>query len=302
VAEKPSNKGKSDQRHRIRERFRLQNGFITRHQLLELGVTAKAVDGRLRSGRYVAVHHGVYSEGVPRRDPVGRATAAVLACGEGAVLSHGSAASLWGFHARWADTLEVTTTVRRTRPGITVHRSRSLERRDITRHWGIRVTSPARTILDIAPRLTAKQLTRLVNDARLNHLLRIDALVDVLRRNPYHRGTRLLRPFAEDPANPTRSGFEDDFRAFCAAYDLPTPQINVSVNGHEADALFPEQKVIVECDGYETHRDRASFESDRERDAENLRHGFRTVRLTKDRLLGRPGREARRLREILDRR
>jgi hypothetical protein len=224
VAEKPSNKGKSEQHLRIRERFRLQNGFITRQQLLALGLSVKAVDGRLRSGRYVAVHAGVYSEGVPRSDPVGRATAAVLACGPGAVLSHGSAASLWGFHALWADTLEVTTTAQRTRPGITVYRSRSLEPRDITRHWEIPVTSPARTILDIAPRLTAEKLTRLVNDARLSRRLRIDALEDVLRRNPYHRGTRLLRPFAEDPANPTRSKFEDDFRAFCAAYDLPCPR------------------------------------------------------------------------------
>jgi Protein of unknown function (DUF559) len=301
VAEIPSNKRKSEQHHRIRERFRLQNGFITRQQLLALGLTPSAVDGRLRSGRYVAVHSGVYSEGVPRRDPVGRATAAVLACGSEAVLSHGSAASLWGFHALWADTLEVTTTVRRTRPGITVYRCRSLEPRDITRHWEIPVTTPARTVLDIAPSLTAKQLTRLVNDARLSRYLLIDALVDVLDRNPYDRGTRLLRPFAEDPANPTRSGFEDDFRAFCAAYDLPTPQINVKVHGFEVDALFPEQNLIVEADGWETHRDRSSFESDRDRDAELLRHGFRTVRLTRDRLLGKPGREAQRLLEILDR-
>jgi hypothetical protein len=300
VAEKPSNKGKIEQRHEIRDRFRLQNGFITRQQLLALGVTAKAVDGRLLSGRYVSVYNGVYSEGVPRRDPVGRATAAVLACGSDAVLSHGSAASLWGFHALWADTLEVTTTVHRTRPGITVYRYRSLERLDITRHWEIPVTSPARTVLDIAPRLTAKQLTRLVNDARLNHHLRIDALEDVLRRNPRHRGSRLLRPFAEDTANPTRSGFEDEFRAFCAAYDLPTPQVNVIVHGFEVDALFAAQKLIVEADGWETHRDRASFESDRDRDAELLRYGFRTVRITRERLRGRPAREAQRLQEILE--
>jgi hypothetical protein len=303
VAEKPSDKGKSEQHHRTRERFRLQNGFITRQQLLALGLTAKAVDGRLRSGRYVAVHAGVYSEGVPRTDPVGRATAAVLACGPGAVLSHGSAASLWGLDtADWADVLEVTTAAHRKRPGITVHRSRSLERPDITRHWEIQVTTPARTVLDIAPRLTPKDLTRLVNDARLSRRLRLPALQDVLDRNPLHRGTRLLRPFADDPTNPTRSGFEDDFRAFCAAYDLPTPQINVKVNGREVDALFPEQKVIVECDGWPTHRDRSSFESDRDRDAENLRHGFRTVRITRRRLLGTPDREATRLQEILDRR
>jgi hypothetical protein len=278
----------------------VQNGFVTRQQLLALGVTAETVDGRVRSGRYVAVHSGVYSEGVPRADPVGRASAAVLACGPGAVLSHGSAASLWGLDSgEWARVLEVTTTVRRTRPGITVYRSRSLERRDITRHWGVPVTTPARTVLDVAPRLSPQQLTRLVNDARLSRHVRIAALQDVLERNPRHRGSRLLRPFAEDPANPTRSGFEDDFRAFAAAYALPTPQINVKVHGFEVDALFPEQKVIVECDGYDTHRDRGSFESDRDRDAELLRHGFRTVRLTRQRLLGSPAREAQRLREIL---
>ncbi|MGZ4620068.1 MAG: type IV toxin-antitoxin system AbiEi family antitoxin domain-containing protein, partial [Frankiaceae bacterium] len=99
----------------IRERFRRQNGFVTRQQLLALGLTAKAVDGRLRSGRYVAFHSGVYSEGVAREDPIGRASAAVLACGDGAALSHASAASLWGFLPRWGFPLEVTTKVRRTR-------------------------------------------------------------------------------------------------------------------------------------------------------------------------------------------
>lgn len=299
MAESPSNKRKIDQHPRIRERFRRQNGFVTRQQLLALGVSATTVDGRLRSGRYVAVYKGVYSEGVPRTDPVGRATAAVLACGPDAVLSHGSAASLWGLISRWADELEVTTKVRRTRPGISVHRCRSLERRDITRHWGIPVTSPARTVLDVAPRLTAKQLTRLVHDARLSRHLGLDALRDVLARNPCHRGTVLLRPFVEDSNKPTRSGFEDEFRAFIVRYDLPMPQINVMLNGYEVDALFAEQKVIVEVDGWETHRERTSFESDRDRDAEQLRYGFRTVRITKDRLRARPAREAKRLREIL---
>jgi hypothetical protein len=249
VAEKPQNERKIDLDRQIRERLRRQNGIVTRQQLLALGVTAKAVDGRLRPGRYVAVYNGVYSEGVPREDPVGRATAAVLACGPDAVLSHGSAARLRGFDGRWAGGLEVTTKVRRTRPGITVHRCRSLEHRDITRHWAIPVTSPARTVLDVAPRLTKKALTRLVNDALRSCHLRPATLQDILERNPYHPGTKLLTPFAEDAGNSTNSDFEDD----------------------------------------------------RERDAENLRHGLPTVRITKRRLSETPDREARRLHEILER-
>ena len=126
MVEKPPNERKIDLDRQIRKRFRRQNGFATRQQLLALGVTAKAVDGRVRSGRYVAVYNGVYSAGVPREDPVGRATAAVLACGPDAVLSHGSAASLWGVLPRWTFPLEVATKGKRTRPGILTHRCPSL--------------------------------------------------------------------------------------------------------------------------------------------------------------------------------
>ncbi len=301
MAEKPPNERKIDLESRIRERFRRQNGFVTRQQLISLGLSAKAVDGRVRSGRYVAVYNGVYSEGVGREDPVGRATAAVLACGPGAVLSHGSAASLWGFLPRWGFALEVTAQGKRTRPGITTHRCQSLTPRDITREWGIRVTSPARTVLDLAPRLTARQLTRLVNDALRSRDLRPASLRELLQRNRHHPGTKLLTPFAEDQNNPTNSDFEDDFLAFTQKYGLPTPQINVKVNGRQADAYFPEHNLIVECDGWDFHKDREAFEDDRERDAENLRHGVPTVRVTKRRLSETPDREARRLQEILER-
>ncbi|MGZ4620067.1 MAG: hypothetical protein ACXV3F_15490 [Frankiaceae bacterium] len=94
--------------------------------------------------------------------------------------------------------------------------------RDITRHWAIPVTSPARTVLDLAPRLTTRQLTRLVNDALRSRDLRPAALKDVLDRNRHHPGAKLLTPFAEDAGNPTNSDFEDDFRAFTAEYGLPT--------------------------------------------------------------------------------
>ena len=284
MVEIPQHDRKIDLDRQIRERLRRQNGFVTRQQLLALGLPAKAVDWRVTSGRYVAVYHGVYAEGVAREDPVGRASAGVLACGPDAALSHGSAASLWGFAERWTFPLEVTTKGKRTRPGILTHRCRLLTPRDITRHWAIPVTTPARTVLDVAPRLTTRQLTRLVNDALRTRDLRPAALQDVLQRNRYHPGAKLLTPFAENQSNPTNSDFEDEFLAFTAKYGLPTPQINVKINGRQADAYFPEHHLIVECDGWEFHKDRAAFEDDRERDAENLRHGTPTVRVTKRRL------------------
>ncbi len=150
--------------------------------------------------------------------------------------------------------------------------------------------------------LAAKARTRLVNDGRLNGYLRLDALQDVLDRNRYHPGTKLLTSFADSSSgNPTRSPFEDDFLAFIAKHGLPTPQINVRLNGREVDAFFPEANLIVECDGWEFHNDRQAFEDDRERDAENLRHGLRTMRITKDRLELTPGYEAERLMEIYSR-
>ncbi len=136
-------------------------------------------------------------------------------------------------------------------------------------------------VLDIATGLAAKQLTRLVNDALRSRHLRPAALQDIVDRNPLHPGAKLVRPFAETTANPTASDFEDEFLAFVQRYGLPTPQINVIVHGREVDAYFPDAKLIVEADGSEFHNDRQAFESDRERDAENLRHGLNTLRITK---------------------
>jgi hypothetical protein len=278
-----------------------QHGHVTRTQLLGLGVGRGAITGRLEAGEYAAVHAGVYCIGPRRDDPVSRAAAAVLACGEGTALSHASAASLWEFLPRWSFPLEVMARGERERPGITAHRCQSLTRRDITRQRGIPTTSPARTALDIAPRLSKKGLTRLVNDARRDGYLRLPALTDVLQRNPRHPGTKLLRPFVENPRNPTRSPLEDAFLALVEKYDLPTPHINVHRNGREIDAIFPAHHLIVEMDGWDYHKDQEAFEDDRERDADNLDHGLGTVRITERRLKENSDHEAARLRRILNR-
>ncbi len=276
-----------------------QERNITRAQLLDLGLGAEAIAYRLRIGRLHREHRGVYSVGTPARTPHERAAAAVLACGPGAVLSHRSALALWGFARHWPTTFDVTVTTDRRPKGINVHRARTLTRRDVRRNLGIPVTSPARAILDCAPELAREHtLIRTVNDALHTAFLSRSQLADARDRFPTHPGAKLLTPFVERTDGPTRSEFEDRFTAFCERFGFPRPLVNTSVSGHLVDALFVDARLIVELDGWEFHHDREAFESDRDRDADMLVLDLATVRITWERLIGTPEREATRLRKI----
>ena len=244
---------------------------------------AGAIQNRLEQGRLIRVHAGVYALDYRRPEPIARAAAAVLACGPAAVLSHQSAAALWGL-GRWPAVPEVTTTAHIRRPAIRAHRSRAVGPRDATVQLGIRVTTPARTLRDLKPRLSKARYTRAVNDARVKHILGDD---DAERLLGHRRG-------------PTRSEFEDAFQAFVTRYRLPPPLINTTLHGFEVDVLFPMQRVIVELDGWDFHRSRSAFADDRERDATHLAGGHPTVRITWERLRDEPRREASRLQRILD--
>ncbi|MGH2892158.1 MAG: hypothetical protein ACRDPM_02655, partial [Solirubrobacteraceae bacterium] len=236
-------------------------------------------------------------------DPQALIHAAVLAGGPDAVASHASAGWLWGFlpHHEHPPEIALTTWDRRPRHILT-HRCPLLKPRDVTRQRGVSTTTPARTTLDLAPRLTKKALTRLFNDQlRAGGYLRPAALQDILARNPLHPGTKLLTPFVNSPHNPTNSGFEDDFLAFVAKYGLPTPEINFPFNGRQLDAFWPRYGVIVELDGWEFHKHKEAFEEDRERDTDHLDHGLSTVRITKHRFTHTPDHEAARLIRILRR-
>lgn len=219
-----------------------QHGNVTRAQLSALGFTDNAVAQRVATGHLHRVHRGVYAVGRPPAVPLERAAAAVLACGPTALLSHGSALTLWGVWKRWDVPLHVTVTRGDPRPpGIIVHRSRSLARPDLRRQLGIRVTSPARTLLDCAPTLSARGLTRAVDDARLARLVTPAQLAELVARNPTRPGVRSLRPLLDAPGNPTRSSLEDDFLAFCASHDLPRPALNTTVRiTHERLHARPE--------------------------------------------------------------
>jgi hypothetical protein len=277
-----------------------QYGNVTRRQLLELGLNDDQISRRLNTGRLHRVHPGVYSVGRRPITPPEHAAAAVLACGPGAALGIRSSSTLWGFFRHWQPPFVVILPGDRRPKGIETHRSRCLTGPHVRFHLGIRATSPARTVLDCAPDLTDKALTRMVNDALRSGFLHRSQLADMLSRFPNHAGTVRLRPFVVGERGVTRSELEDAFVAFCLRYGFPQPLLNTIVAGYELDAFFPEYKLIVELDSYGYHSDRETFESDRDRDADTLLAGLATVRITHYRITRTPDREAARFAKILE--
>lgn len=262
---------------------------MRRAQLLALGLSRHEIDRRVATGEWIARYAGVYAIGHRSPGPIPEAAAAVLACGEGAVLSHDSAVALWGL-GRWPTRHEVIAPHQRRHKGIISHRSVTLSDDDVTVHHGISVTSPVRTICDIAPRRTDEQLAKAVDDARINTYLGPTALTELLLRCP--RLDRLIGP----DSGPTRSALERAFTRFATTYKLPPYRLNVPLHGYEVDVLFDAQMLIVELDGWRYHQGRRDHIATRERDTHLKDHGYDTVRITSDRL---GQREAARLHRIL---
>jgi hypothetical protein len=208
--------------------------------------------------------------------------------------------SLWGYFDRWTTPFEVTVSTDRRPKHIRTHLSRTLAPQDIRHHYGIPVTTPARALLDIAPRLTDRRLRHVVKNALVSPHLTQPQLTDTLQRHPHHPATKLLTPFVALSAHPLRSGLEVDAVQFCADHNLPIPQTNVTIAGHNADFYFPDHGLILEIDSHEYHLNPISFETDRERDTDTLLAGHPTVRLTPERMTTDPRREADRLKRILD--
>jgi len=262
-----------------------QHGVISRAQLAALGLQSWVIGHEVRVGRLHRVHRGVYAVGHRRISREGRWIAAVLAVGADAALSHASAAALWGVRTVPAGPIDVTLPTRngrKARAGVTVHRARlSLE--EITVQRSIPVTTPARTLLDLAEHLTPVRLARAVNEAERLRLFDLKAIDAVLRANPGRRGaTPLTVAVAQHRPEPqaTRSELEDRFIDLCRLHRLPPPRVNALVHGLEVDFLWPDSKLIVETDGHALHGTRAAFERDRARDVELATHGLRVVRFT----------------------
>jgi hypothetical protein len=254
-----------------------QLGHVTRAQLLEEGWSPGAIKSHVNRGLLISVHAGVYAVGHVPKHAHARSLAAVLACGDGAALSHAAAAALWEI-MDWPRSLEVSSPRQHRRPGITTHRSQTLTAKDIRKRHGVPVTSPARTVLDLQPRLTDARLTRVVNDLRIAGHLSKTAFRDLCARSTK------VNALLGDSERPTRSPPEDRFRAFLTRRGIPHPEFNVTVDGREVDALYREHKLIVEIDSWGYHGDRPAFRRDRRKDGRALAGGYRTLRVVTDQL------------------
>jgi predicted transcriptional regulator of viral defense system len=272
---------------------RRQHGRIARRQLLALGLAADVIDYRVARFRLHVVYTGVYALGhdAPTREGVWMA--AVLAGGEGAVLSHRDAAALWGIRPNARSLIEVTTPRgQHPRRGIQFHRS-PLPSDEVTTKDGIPVTTVPRTLFDLAAILTPRQLERALNEAEIRQLWDELSLLDLLRRYPRRKGSRAVRAVLDARnagAKVIRSELEVQFLEFVDRNGFPEPEMNDEVEGFEVDAVWREQRVAVELDGRTFHLTAAAFEADRERDRILAAADWRPIRITSKQLERTPDR------------
>jgi very-short-patch-repair endonuclease len=258
-----------------------QHGVVTRKQLLAAGLSPSAISRRVEKGWLHRLYQGVYAVGHRGISREGRWLAAVLACGDFAVLSHWGAAALWDLLPHPRGPVDVSTSMRGgrvRRPGIRLHRCRSLTVDLTTERRGIPVTTPARTIADLLEAGPAWQSRRAIRQAEM-------------------RGMR-LGPGVE--VDRTSSDLERDFLRLCRHHGLPTPEVNVKVGPYAVDFLWRRERIAVETDSYAYHRGRVAFQDDRARDMELRRRGFVVHRFSERQLNEQPAEVVADLRRALE--
>jgi hypothetical protein len=230
----------------------------------------------------------VYALGHSALRAEGHRLAAVLACGPGAVLSHRSAAAHWGLLRTDQTRIDVTAPRgRHGAPGIRLHRARSLDAQDSTGHEGIPITTVSRTLLDLAAGARPSELERALAQAARLHLYDHRAVHATIARANGHRGAHVLARATSRTPKWTKNEWEAEFLALLRQAGLPDPQTNDALDapghGHcEPDYHWPEHRVIVELDGFETHGTRQAFRNDRAKDAALTAAGHRVLRFTRD--------------------
>jgi very-short-patch-repair endonuclease len=251
-----------------------QHGVVTMRQLEGVGLSRYAVAKRAENGRLHRLHQGVYAVGHWGLGLHGRWMAAVLACGDGAVLSHGSAAVLWKLLRPIDGPVHVsipTRRSRRTRRGIHLHRCPSLARRDgqvlVTRRDGIPVTSVVRTIHDLRGSVPPRLVRRAIRQAEFMGL-QLDGV----------------------ETDRSRSDLETIFLDLCRRHRLLAPEVNVKVGDWEVDFLWRAQRLAVETDSFAYHRGSVAFEDDHARDLDLRAMGLTVLRFTERQLEEEPGR------------
>lgn len=279
-----------------------QHGVISRQQLLALGMEPEAVRCRAATGRLVRLTPGVYALGHRALRPQGRWMAAVLSCGEGAVLSHRSAAAAWRLRPYSGEPeLTVPRSGGRRRDGVRTYRAR-LADSERTVHHGLPVTTVARTLLDLAAVVPPHHLRRAVERAEQRELFDLRQVERVLDAHPRRAGRRALVALLDDARRhdlpTTRSDLEAAFLQLCLDHRLPRPQVN-RYDVHGVDFRWPGHRLIVEVDGWTTHKTRRAFESDRARDRQAILDGWRVARFTWADVVHRPRQVAGELRALL---
>jgi predicted transcriptional regulator of viral defense system len=264
---------------------RRQHGVLTRRDLHALGFGEEAIRHRLATGRLHRIRRGIYAVGRPELTREGRWMAALLACGPDTVLSHGSAAALWGVGPEW-HRIEISVR-RRSWPqpnGIKVRSRPSLTDEDVTIHRRIPVTTPMRTVLDqAATSISDSSLERLVNEADVARRVSFD--IPGLRRYCEARagepGVRRLRVLLDpETFRLSDSELERFFRPLAIAAGLPQPLTKVFVNGYEVDFYWPELALVVETDSLRYHRNAIKQSRDLLRDQVHTAAGLTTLRFT----------------------
>ncbi|HSD79418.1 MAG TPA: type IV toxin-antitoxin system AbiEi family antitoxin domain-containing protein [Solirubrobacteraceae bacterium] len=285
-----------------------QHGVVARAQLADLGLRRRAIGHRLDCGRLHPVHRGVYAVGHRALSRESAWMAAVLAGGPGAVLSHRSAAALWGVRDTSRTRAEVVVPrARRSRARLEFHLV-VLPPDEVTVWRGIPVTTPPRTLLDLAAVVPRRQLARAVDEAEVRRLTDRLSLADLVARYPGRRGVGALRRLLDEGRvglTITRSELEERFLAFLAGAGLPRPAVNVPLQlagaWVEADCVWHRARLVVELAGYAAHGTRSAFERDRARDRMLQAAGWRVVRITWRQLRDEPRAIAAELRVLLSR-
>jgi predicted transcriptional regulator of viral defense system len=273
----------------IRELAERQHGVVSLPQLQFLGLSASAVRQRVATGRLIRIHRGVYAVGHGRLTQRGRWMAAVLAYGSQAHLSHRSSAALHGLRPDNRPKIDVTVAgpSARSRPGIDVHRSITLEPVDLTTIDGIPCTSLARTLLDLAEVVSERAVEKAIDEAEVLRTFDLRAVEDVLSRAAGRRGAAVLRRVLADYDGPTMTDreLEERFFGLCRRASVPQPEVNgwVSLDdgvAYKVDFLWRAERLGVETDGWGSHGTRQAFENDRRRDRLLTLAGWTVVRFT----------------------
>ncbi len=264
----------------------VQHGVVAHWQLIALGYGVGAIRSRLDHARLHRIYKGVYAVGRSRLNARGRWTAAVLAYGPAAIVSHRTAAALLDLRPAgpWID-VTLLGPGRRSRPLIVAHRTVRLEPEERVTIDNIPSTSVSRTILDLASILDRSQLLRALEQADRSGVFNPVALQRTLTRAAGRRHQDLetmLAAYHEAP--PVRSELERRFLELIDGAGLPQPRVNQRVSGLEVDFLWPQARLVVELDGRGYHSSPRAFEQDRVRDARLMAAGYRVVRITYRRL------------------